>query len=82
MLPEEEAWDTGAGANQSAQEEFIWERVWIIGSGIPSSTAGKAFRGVKEDTLLFLEYKERKEECLGTKGHPWSEDTTSPTTGA
>ena len=49
MLPEEEAWDTGAGANQSAQEEFIWERVWIIGSGIPSPTAGKAFRGVEEE---------------------------------
>ena len=49
MLPEEEAWDTGAGANQSAQEEFIWERVWIIGSGIPSPTAGKAFQGVEEE---------------------------------
>ena len=47
VLPEEEAWDTGTGANQSAQEEFIWERVWIIGSGIPSPTAGKAFRGVE-----------------------------------
>ena len=49
MLPEEEAWDSEAGANQSAQEEFIWERVWIIGSGIPSPTAGKAFRGVEEE---------------------------------
>ena len=78
-LPEEEAWDSEAGAIQSAQEEFIWERIEIIGSGTVSPTVGKAFRGVKKNTLLLLEFKERAEECLGTKGHPWSEKTTSPT---
>ena len=72
-LPEEEAWDSEAGAIQSAQEEFIWERIEIIGSGTVSPTVGKAFRGVKKNSLLFLALKEKEEECLGTKGHPWSE---------
>ena len=81
MLPEEETWESEAGANQSAQEEFSWERLEIIGSGIPSPTVGTAIRGVKKNTLL-LELKEKPEECLGTKGHPWSKDTTSPTSGA
>ena len=79
ILPEEETWDSEAGAIQSAQEEFSWERLEIIGSGTVSPTVGKAFRGVKKNTLLLLEFKERAEECLGTKGHPWSEKTTSPT---
>ena len=82
MLPEEETWESEAGANQSAQEEFSWERLEIIGSGTVSPTVGKAFRGVKKNTLLLLEFKERAEECLGTKGHPWSKKTTSPHTGA
>ena len=69
-LPEEEAWDSEAGAIQSAQEEFIWERIEIIGSGTVSPTVGKAFRGVKKNTLLLLEFKERAEECLGTKAIP------------
>ena len=64
------------------REEFCWERIEIIGSGTVSPTVGKAFRGVKKNTLLLLEFKERAEECLGTKGHPWSEKTTSPTSGA
>ena len=79
ILPEEEAWDSEAGAIQSAQEEFSWEPLEIIGSGTVTPTVGKAFRGVKKNTLLLLEFKERAEECLGTKGHPWSEKTTSPT---
>ena len=70
ILPEEEAWDSEAGAIQSAQEEFIWERIEIIGSGTVSPTVGKAFRGVKKNTLLLLEFKERAEECLGTKAIP------------
>ena len=81
-IPEEEAWDSETGAIQSAQEEFIWERIEIIGSGTVSPTVGKAFQGVKKNTLLTLEFKEGSEECLGTKGHPWSKYATSPTSGA
>ena len=41
VLPEEETWESETGVIQSAQEEFIWERgSRIIGSGIPSPTAG------------------------------------------
>ena len=41
MLPEEETWESEAGAIQSAQEEFSWERLEIIGSGTVSPTVGK-----------------------------------------
>ena len=48
---------------QSAQE-FIWRRVEDNRVRNPEANCWLAFRGVK-DTLLFLEPKERKEECGG-----------------
>ena len=78
ILPEEETWDSEAGAIQSAQEEFSWERIEIIGSGTVSPTVGKAFRGVKKNSLLLLEFKEKVEECLGTKAIPGARTPSSP----
>ena len=82
-FPEEEAWDSEAGAIRSALAEFIWERVEIIGSGTVQPTVGKAFRGVKRDTLLTLESRRGRRSAWGLKAIPGkSKDTISPTTGA
>ena len=72
----------GLVQTQSAQE-FIWRRVEDNRVRNPIANCWQGLSEVlRKNTLLFLEFKERKEECLGTKGHPWSEKTTSPTTGA
>ena len=83
MLPEEEAWDPGAGANPVCPGVHLEERVEDNRVRNPIANRWQGLSEVlKENTLLFLELKERKEECLGTKGHPWSKDNASPTTGA
>ena len=61
---------------QSAQE-FIWRRVEDNRVRNPEANCWLAFRGVK-DTLLFLEPKERKEKCLGSKGRPRRARTALP----
>ena len=77
VLPEEERLGIqGLVQTQSAQE-FIWRRVEDNRVRNPIANCWLAFRGVK-DTLLFLESKERKEKCLGSKGRPRSKDNASP----
>ena len=81
MLPGEERLGIqGLVQTQSAQE-FIWRRVENNRVRNPEANCWLAFRGVK-DTLLFLEPKERKEKCLGSKAAPESKDNASPITGA
>ena len=60
------------------REEFSWEAIEIIGSGTVSPTMEKAFRGVKKNSLLFLELKEKEEECLGTKAIPGARKPLPP----
>ena len=60
------------------REEFSWEAIEIIGSGTVSPTVEKAFRGVKKNSLLFLEFKEKEEECLGTKAIPGARKPLPP----
>ena len=60
------------------REEFCWERIEIIGSGTVTPTVDQAFRGVKKNSLLFLEFKEKEEECLGTKAIPGARTPSYP----
>ena len=60
------------------REEFSWETIELIGYGTVSPTVEKAFRGVKKNSLLFLEFKEKEEECLGTKAIPGARTPSSP----
>ena len=60
------------------REEFSWEAIEIIGSRTVSPTVEKAFRGVKKNSLLLLEFKEKVEECLGTKAIPGARTPSSP----
>ena len=64
-----------AGVIQSALAEFIWERVEIIGSGTVQPTVGKAFRGVKWDTLLTLESRRGRRSAWGLKAIPGEQGT-------
>ena len=74
-IPEEGAWDLEAGVIRSALAEFIWERVEIIGSGTVQPTIGKAFRGVKRDTLLTLELRGGRRSAWGLKAIPGEQGT-------
>ena len=60
------------------REEFSWEAIELIGYGTVSPTVEKAFRGVKKNSLLLLEFKEKVEECLGTKAIPGARKPLPP----
>ena len=60
------------------REEFSWETIELIGYGTILPTVEKAFRGVKKNSFLLLEFKEKVEECLGTKAIPGARKPLPP----
>ena len=80
MLPEEKGLGSRGWCNPACPGVHLEERVEDNRVRNPKANCWLAFRGVK-DTLLFLEPKERKEEC-GGKATPESKDNATLITGA